>query len=384
VRPIVENTTIQREARVVVQFEMSHYRSARPFDSAATEAVFFALARSRTMRSLPWTVTAGIWLILCPMATAKRDKKMEAAELFEKADQVVNFRSPGSPPFRVVQHLSIWTREKGALEGTYTLIWVDSDRWREELTLPDYHLLRVGGHQTTWRLQSRPLPTLAAIKARSISIMRIGKLSKPVQNQHVERAYEEQRGPSTAKCVSLSLGQWFHSTYCFDSKQGYVLNSKIRTMSNEQTMEWSDYLNLGGHWIPRLTREFLNGKPIAQSEIKDAILLPSVEPALFAPPAGAEQIEDCDDPEPPKPIRKPEPAYTSMARSNRVQGMVTLDVKIDRQGEVEDAAILESLDPGLDSEAVQTIKKKWKFQPASCGGTPIPTDVIVEINFRLF
>src|SRR5439155_929345 len=111
---------------------------------------------------------------------------------------------------------------------------------------------------------------------------------------------------------------------------------------------------------------------------------PSVDPALFTPPAGAEQIESCNDPEFPKPIRKPEPAYTSIARFKRVQGIVTLDVKIDRQGDVEDAALLESLDPGLDDSAVQTVKKKWKFQPAHCGAISIPAEVMVEISFRLF
>jgi len=300
--------------------------------------------------------------------------------LFEKADQAVNFRSPGSPPLRLVQEFTIWTLEQGEVHGTYTLVWVDADRWREEFALPDYQEVHVGGHPIIRRLESRPIPPLAAMRARSL-VKRM-TLSATLQNWHVEKTREEQEGQMTAKCVSLSLGEWTDATYCFDPDQGYPLSSNTKMLSDEKTTAWSDYLNLGGHWIPRVTREFQKGVLIAQNQIKDASLLSSFDPALFSPPAGAEQMEGCGTAEYPKPIRRAEPPYPSAEKANRVEGTVTLFVRIDRQGKAETVGILESLDAGLEQSAMQTVKE-WRYKPASCGGNPIPMEMEVQINFKL-
>jgi TonB family protein len=50
---------------------------------------------------------------------------------------------------------------------------------------------------------------------------------------------------------------------------------------------------------------------------------------------------------------------------------------------VEDATITKSLDPGLDQNAINTIKT-WKFKPAMKAGQAVPCRVMVEVSFRIF
>lgn len=86
---------------------------------------------------------------------------------------------------------------------------------------------------------------------------------------------------------------------------------------------------------------------------------------------------------PPFPTYKPEPPYTKNARRHRVEGVVTLLIVVDAQGNVADAReISKRLGDGLDENAIETLKT-WKFSPAKRGGTPVPVRVMVQVRFRL-
>jgi len=85
---------------------------------------------------------------------------------------------------------------------------------------------------------------------------------------------------------------------------------------------------------------------------------------------------------PPIPIDKPEPPYTPMARSAKVQGAVVLLVGVNAQGSVRDVEVLKPLGYGLDDQAVETVQT-WRFKPAICNGVPTPVRVMVEVVFRL-
>jgi TonB family protein len=85
---------------------------------------------------------------------------------------------------------------------------------------------------------------------------------------------------------------------------------------------------------------------------------------------------------PPVPIDKPEPPYTPMARSAKVQGAVVLLVGVNAQGNVRDVEVLKPLGYGLDDQAVETVQT-WRFKPAICNGVPTPVSVMVEVVFLL-
>jgi TonB family protein len=84
----------------------------------------------------------------------------------------------------------------------------------------------------------------------------------------------------------------------------------------------------------------------------------------------------------PHPKFTPDPEYTEEARKAREQGTVLLAVVVDENGDIRDAQVKRSLALGLDDSAMETIRR-WKFEPATMEGKPVPVQLQVERNFRL-
>lgn len=79
----------------------------------------------------------------------------------------------------------------------------------------------------------------------------------------------------------------------------------------------------------------------------------------------------------------PPPAYPAMARRRNYQGIVLLDVLVNRQGRVDKAEIAQSSGYRvLDRSAVKSVRQ-WRFEPARRFGRPIEMWVQVPIKFEL-
>ncbi len=80
------------------------------------------------------------------------------------------------------------------------------------------------------------------------------------------------------------------------------------------------------------------------------------------------------------PLSRPSPKYTPEAENAGIEGKVRLDLKVNEQGEVESAKVLQGLGYGLDEAAVTTVKK-WRFKPATLCGKPVAASFIVSVVF---
>ncbi len=86
---------------------------------------------------------------------------------------------------------------------------------------------------------------------------------------------------------------------------------------------------------------------------------------------------------PPRLIYKPEPEYSDEAREMKYQGIVTLSVVVDTDGRTKRVEVVHSLGMGLDEKAVEAVRT-WRFEPGMKEGHPVPTQVTVDVDFRLF
>jgi periplasmic protein TonB len=78
------------------------------------------------------------------------------------------------------------------------------------------------------------------------------------------------------------------------------------------------------------------------------------------------------------------PDYTSDAMRNKVQGDVTVLVRVEPDGTVSYAEIERSVDEvyGLDREALAAAKD-WRFKPATLTGKAVPVVCTITMNFHL-
>ncbi len=85
---------------------------------------------------------------------------------------------------------------------------------------------------------------------------------------------------------------------------------------------------------------------------------------------------------PPHVASKVEPKYTARARAAKIQGKVVLTMVIKTDGHADHIQVQQSLDKGLDANAVSAIKK-WSFEPAKKDGKLVPVNATIEVNFHL-
>jgi TonB family protein len=86
---------------------------------------------------------------------------------------------------------------------------------------------------------------------------------------------------------------------------------------------------------------------------------------------------------PPVPIYAPDPEFSDEARRAKYQGIVLIAVIVDAQGNPQNPRVIRALGMGLDEKALEAVKK-YKFKPAMRGRTPIPVQISIEVNFRLY
>jgi protein TonB len=75
------------------------------------------------------------------------------------------------------------------------------------------------------------------------------------------------------------------------------------------------------------------------------------------------------------------PAYPPLARSQGMEGDVTLDALIDETGRVTKIKTISG--PGLLQQAAAAAVRQWKYEPAILGGKAVPIHITVTLKFRM-
>jgi len=92
-------------------------------------------------------------------------------------------------------------------------------------------------------------------------------------------------------------------------------------------------------------------------------------------------VKAVGDISPPKLIKEVAPTYPEEARKNGIEGIVILEAKTDKEGNVIDAKILRSI-PELDRAALDAVKK-WKYEPMLIKGKPFGIVFTITVRFSL-
>jgi len=81
-------------------------------------------------------------------------------------------------------------------------------------------------------------------------------------------------------------------------------------------------------------------------------------------------------------IHTPEPEYTEIARRVRLQGIVILQLTLDKAGEVSEVKVLRGMGGGLTESAERAVRQ-WRYHPATLNGKPVAVYMTVTIHFTL-
>ncbi|HEX4064645.1 MAG TPA: energy transducer TonB [Acidobacteriaceae bacterium] len=82
-------------------------------------------------------------------------------------------------------------------------------------------------------------------------------------------------------------------------------------------------------------------------------------------------------------IYAPDPEFSDEARRAKYQGVCVVGLIVDAQGNPQRVHIVRPLGMGLDEKAMEAVKQ-YKFKPAIFKGKPVPVEVDIEVNFRIY
>jgi TonB family protein len=81
-------------------------------------------------------------------------------------------------------------------------------------------------------------------------------------------------------------------------------------------------------------------------------------------------------------IYQVDPEYSAQARDAKFSGIELVNLIVDTAGHPQNVHILRGVGMGLDEKAVEAVKQ-FRFKPAMEGGTPVPVQLNIEVNFKL-
>ncbi|MGB6686223.1 MAG: energy transducer TonB [Terracidiphilus sp.] len=94
-------------------------------------------------------------------------------------------------------------------------------------------------------------------------------------------------------------------------------------------------------------------------------------------------VEPGDALHPPIALYGVRPEYPRRARKQRMRGVVEISFTVTRSGLPADLEILRHAARDLDESALRALRR-FRFQPATMAGEPVPAHVTIDVTYRLF
>jgi TonB family protein len=96
----------------------------------------------------------------------------------------------------------------------------------------------------------------------------------------------------------------------------------------------------------------------------------------------------------PKLLFATDPEFTDQARRKRLEGTVVVALTVDTAGNPQDVRVARSMSQdvnkkykqialGLDDNAIAAVRQ-YRYQPAQFQGKPVPVEIEVKVNFRIW
>ena len=83
-------------------------------------------------------------------------------------------------------------------------------------------------------------------------------------------------------------------------------------------------------------------------------------------------------------IHSVEAEFSDEARRTKYQASCEVSLIVDAQGNPQNIRVVQAAGMGLDEKAIEAIRQ-YKFKPAMKDGrTPVPVQITILVNFRLY
>ena len=314
-------------------------------------------------------------LLVCFVTLAAETHQQEGAAMISRASAIVNLEGPGSPPFYLLLHFKVLTLASGPADGRYQLIWVNDNKWREELSFSGFEAIEVGGDGKRRGQRNADFTPKPAFEISTL-MENLWHLP-PAPGEKVSKISHRSEHHVKSACVDVEGGEYSERTLCFDDSGSLA---SVDLVTPVGIYEYSAYASFGSKVFPRKMRVSIHGVPVIDADVQELLAQDSVPDPVFAPPRGATAYSSCAHPVRSGPVVKVPPVYPTMALRQGRQGTVAIYAVIGADGSVQKATVIGSAGKDFDDSALDAIKR-WKYSPYMCGSTPVSAETEIDVNF---
>jgi TonB family protein len=313
--------------------------------------------------------------------------KSDPAALLRKAAQLSEIRSVGTA-FSLQTQVTLFGANDQHIEGTLSLLWSSPTKWREELRLPGYVRVRVGGDHKYWVQRNAPFEISVVERIDELMNVSAKLLVRP--DEKIGDPQRKTENGATRDCVDIARNPTSSRTLCFDAASGaLVLDDRsqpnlppiIQSIETSRS-EYANYLPWQGHFFPRTMTAFSGTAQAIRIQVNGLGPLEIIDANTFVPPGGAQEWEMCDTPQPAVPLQRTQPAYPESAQKSGEAGIVQVYVEIETNGSLSHMAIVTPPRAEFDKPTLDALTK-WLYKPAMCNGTPQRMHTIITTAYGL-
>ena len=314
-----------------------------------------------------------VLLLLTHSSTlAASDKpRREGKDLVEQAEIRNVF---GLPSFEM--KASVRIDNKGQpLDGSYILLWNGPEQWREEISLPGYSEVKVGGKGVVSLKRSTDFMPLQLNPL--YQTLSYGRALATGPEETVKQVHHRNVNGVKVGCAEIAEQQ-YHTTLrevCVDLSTGALVR--------QPPLLDREMMPIGAKLFPRFLSYVEKGKPLAEVQVTELKTTEQLPSSGFEPPVGAVSKPGCMSPNTGLLVKKMTPSYPELEKRSGHEGTVTMYALIGTDGVPQGLRIVSGVTPGLNKASLDAVQQ-WRYKPYTCDGIgAVEVETLIVVNFSL-
>lgn len=321
---------------------------------------------------------AFILAFACSFLMASDNKEQEGRDLISRAATTMNIFELPSFEMRGSVRLDNYGKP---VDGSYLLLWDGPERWREEITLPGYSEVSVGGPGTVSLKRTTDFIPLQIDELHAALGFGAGASHEEGfanialrQDEKVKKVRERKIEGVKVRCVETVDSKDRSREICVDPANG----SSIRGYPFLD----KDMISLAGKLFPSYVTYVENHKTLVEVRITELKAVDQFPQSAFAFPEGATSRPGCMNPAPSRIVKKIQPHYPDQDRQNRVEGTVGLFGVIRKDGSLNGLRVISGVTSGLNEASLAAVRQ-WRYEPATCNSNSIESETVITVHYHL-
>jgi TonB family protein len=327
------------------------------------------------MRICRLSVLLILFALMAKLSYADDQSRIDANLILRKASDLETFNPGEAPKYRLEVRFSFLRQEKEVGKGVFTREVESPVLWHEDLEFGEFRYRRVRIKKQIWTSQNYdfvPMPVQGLWGALYWTNFRLA------DSDIVKRVRDRKIGDVAARCVeieSVAGKEKENREVCVQGDTGYV----VYGLYGDRRFSYSEFAPVGPRVRPRRIAVDFNESDRIVAEV-NYNEVERFDPVGFEPIVGGEVRDACTATRPPVAKSATDPKYPPNVRPG-YHGKIVLELKIDQDGHVLNAAVLQSLQTDLDADALRVVKT-WEFEPGTCDGKPTTSFTKIEVTYH--